>query len=34
MRGHDLGHLIFSAEAKKNTGITGVIKGLPLSEYV
>lgn len=27
MRGHDLGRLIFSGEAKKNTGIPGVIKG-------
>lgn len=27
MRGHDLGRLIFSGKAKKNTGIPGVIKG-------
>lgn len=27
MRGHDLGRLIFSGEAKKNTGIPGVVKG-------
>jgi xanthine dehydrogenase accessory factor len=27
MRGHDLGRLIFSGEAKSNTGIPGVIKG-------
>ena len=27
MRGHDLGRLIFSGEAKKNTGVPGVIKG-------
>ncbi|MCK5779752.1 MAG: EF2563 family selenium-dependent molybdenum hydroxylase system protein [Psychrilyobacter sp.] len=27
MRGHDLGRLIFSGEAEKNTGIPGVIKG-------
>lgn len=27
MRGHDLGRLIFTGEAKKNTGIPGVIKG-------
>lgn len=27
MRGHDLGRLIFSGEAKKNTGIPGIIKG-------
>jgi len=27
MRGHDLGRLIFSGEAKKNTGIPGVIEG-------
>ena len=27
MRGHDLGRLIFTGEAKKNTGIPGIIKG-------
>lgn len=27
MRGHDLGRLIFSGEAKKNTGIPGIIRG-------
>lgn len=27
MRGHDLGRLIFSGEAKKNTGIPGIIEG-------
>lgn len=27
MRGHDLGRSIFSGEAKKNTGVPGVIKG-------
>jgi xanthine dehydrogenase accessory factor len=27
MRGHDLGRLIFSGKAKKNTGVPGVIRG-------
>lgn len=27
IRGHDLGRLIFSGQAKKNTGIPGIIKG-------
>ncbi|MEI6857088.1 selenium-dependent molybdenum cofactor biosynthesis protein YqeB [Psychrilyobacter sp.] len=34
MRGHDLGRLIFSGEAKKNTGIPGVIKGYGLERVI
>ncbi|MGB6128434.1 MAG: selenium-dependent molybdenum cofactor biosynthesis protein YqeB [Psychrilyobacter sp.] len=34
MRGHDLGRLIFSGEAKKNTGIPGVINGYGIKRVI